>query len=119
MKMTLIRIPGSVAYAASLSAGESLSAGKRVSRGTSQELQTALFVAQANGEDDTIYLAAGIYWGNVHLCWRRRLRVWFSNRRRTAPRGSSCDARHVGFPAATAPQCVPCADVFKPAISTE
>ena len=30
---------------------------------TAQELQTTLFTAQANGEDDTIYFAAGIYSG--------------------------------------------------------
>jgi hypothetical protein len=32
--------------------------------GTAQDLQTALSLAAANGEDDTIYLAAGIYYGN-------------------------------------------------------
>ena len=35
--------------------------------GTAQELQTALSTAAANGEDDTIFLAAGIYKGNFNF----------------------------------------------------
>lgn len=34
---------------------------------TAQEFQTALSTAAANGEDDTIFLAAGIYYGNFNF----------------------------------------------------
>src|ERR1039457_6920267 len=66
MKTSVFFSPFTVALAAGILASLGTTSPARAGQfhvATAQDLQTALFTAKSNGEDDTIYFAAGIYSG--------------------------------------------------------